>query len=106
MNKHLVNNESEFMALFDEFDLEDAEDFLGIEFAYEDGAYQSDDNEPDIETSRTIYRDRFDYEGDSLKQFPNHYPCLVLLANDKDFDRTGNISFKMMEFIYKEDFKE
>lgn len=103
MNKHLVNSEEEYVALFNDFELNDAEDFLGVEFAFEDGIYQSDiwkddSIDEDQEVSRTVYRKTAD------ANFPKKYPCLVLLANEDDFDRTGPTSFKMLEFVYLKDF--
>ena len=44
MNKYLVKNEKQYVALFKDFDIYDAEDFLGVEFAYADGTYLFFDN--------------------------------------------------------------
>ena len=110
MDKHLVNNEQEFMSLFADFDLQEAERFLGIEFAYVDGTFQSDywkgiQVNEDQEVDRNVYRKcSFSMFKDIDLCFPQEYPCLVLLANDKDFDRTGELAFIMLEFIYPKDF--
>ena len=104
MNKHLVTCEKEYVNLFKDFELEDAEEFLGVEFAYQDGTYQSDMSDSvDINENQDIdfntYRKRDDSE------FPEEYPCLVLLANERDWDRQGNIAFKMLDFVYLKDFQ-
>jgi hypothetical protein len=103
MNKNLVNSEKEFMKLFSKFHCEDLEEFLEIEFAFKDGKYQSDlwrddtiDEDQDIDLA--VYRKR------SEDFFPDHYPCLVLWASEKSFDRTGSVEFQMLEFVYREDF--
>lgn len=100
VTKHLVTTEAEYVELFAEYTLEEAEDFLGVEFANEDGTFPTDDEDSDQEASKTIYRK---LEG---SQFPESYPCLVLLANDNDFDRTGALSFKLVFFVYPEDFNQ
>ena len=104
MDKILVNSEQEFVALFKDYDLSEAESFLGVQFAYTDGTYQEDDPEGFKETmhvSREIYKK---YEEDA--NFPETYPCLVLLANEHSFDRTGSVGFQMLEFIYPKDFQK
>ena len=106
MKKCLVRNEQEYVELFKNFDLTDAEDFLGVEFAFNDGTYHSDfwtSVQPINESQnvvRTIYR-KNDYAN-----FPEDYPCLVLLANDRSFDRNGNVAFQMLDFVYIGDFDE
>jgi hypothetical protein len=98
MDKLLVNSEQEYMDLFSEFDLYEAEKFMGVEFAFEDGTYQDNTDDESQNVSKTIYRKR-DYNN-----FPESYPCIVLLANDKDFDRTGTLTLQILEFIYPADF--
>lgn len=104
MNKFLVHNESEYLKLFNSFELHDKERFLGVEFAFEDGTYPSDsddddDDDDDKEVSEVIFR-KF---GDAC--FPEHYPCVVLLANERSFDRTGDVCFEMLDFVYLSDFE-
>lgn len=99
MNKHLVHSEEEYIALFDEYDLNDAEVFLRVEFAFVDGTYVdlvngNDDQEVDRKTFRK----------NEESVFPDSYPCLVLLANEKSFDRIGNTTFKFLDFVYLSDF--
>ena len=84
MNKHLVKSEEEYVKLFEDFSLNDAEDFLGVEFALPDGRFYSDVGDDDRdgslaaqECSRTVYRKN------SEDQFPVGYPCVVLLENEK-----------------------
>lgn len=104
MNKHLVRTEEEYIRLFKDFELNDAEDFLGVEFAYADGSYQSDMwNGLEVNENQSV--DYNTYRKLDINNFPQFYPCIVLLANEKDWDRTGNIYFKMLEFVYPEDFK-
>jgi hypothetical protein len=103
MNKHLINSEQEYITLFKGFEVYDAEDFLGVEFAFVDGKYQSDQSidyyvDELQSVSRTIYR-KTDYS-----VFPEEYPCLVLLANERDSDRFGPTAFKMLDFVYIKDF--
>lgn len=102
MNKFLVNDEKEFVALFKDFELYVAEDFLGVQFAYTNGVFSDDDEACEhelLDVSREVYRKHEE------ANFPEEYPCLVLLANDKSFDRTGSIGFKMLDFVYLKDFK-
>jgi hypothetical protein len=104
MDKFLVNSEEEYVALFSDFELNDAEDFLGVEFAFVDGTYQSDlsiDN--DIDESQSV--SRAIYRKTDWSVFPEEYPCLVLLANERGFDRVGDIFFKMLDFVYLKDFR-
>lgn len=106
MNKYLINSEAEYIALFESYDLEDAEEFLDVEFAMLDGSYYSDVGDTDLDgkiaalgVSKSVYRKR------SEEQFPEEYPCVVLLENSKTFDRTGNVHFKHLSFIYLSDFQ-
>lgn len=99
MNKFLVKTESEYLDLFKDFGLLDAEEFLGIEFAFVDGSYQDEDG---CDESQDIDRNVFRKKDDS--QFPEEYPCVVLLANESSFDRFGKTQFKFLEFIYQKDF--
>jgi hypothetical protein len=111
MNKNLVHNEAEFVALFvgpigalgKEWDRDELEKFLDIEFAFLDGKFQSDmDLDPTIDesqmTSDTIYRKHSD------DNFPTEYPCLVLWRNDEESDRFGKVQFQALEFVYPSDF--
>lgn len=104
MNKNLVSNEQEYMKLFDDFELMDAESFLQVEFAYQDGTYQSDLFKS-IEVNEDQEVDRKTYRKNEGSVFPEEYPCVVLLANQNDWDRTGNLAFKMLDFVYLKDFK-
>ena len=95
------------MKLFESFDLVDAEDFLGVTFAYSDGKYPPHPGElnyNDIDESLPV--DRNMYRKDTNSNFPKEYPCLVLLENTKTFDRTGTVKFEFLEFVYLSDFKE
>jgi hypothetical protein len=105
-SQHLVNSEAEYLALFREWDVEDAERFLDVEFAYSDGSFQSLTGDRDLSVDMTVYRRREPVEEDDglSTTFPSSYPCLVLLANDQDFDRTGPTSFEMLHFVYPSDF--
>ena len=101
MEKCLVNSDKEFINLFSEFETYEAEEFLGVEFGLTDGTFPSDDllcEKEDLDIDFQFYRKEVD------SNFPESYPCLVLLANDKDHDRIGKIEFKMLEFIYPSDF--
>lgn len=98
MNKHLVSNEDEYILLFKDFELQDAEEFLGVEFAFEDGSYPDNTTDESQNASTTIYRKLTD------QNFPKSYPCIVLLCHEKDFDRTGPSEFQFLEFVYLEDF--
>ena len=98
MDKFLVNSEQEYIDLFSDFDLYEAERFMGAEFAFEDGTYQDNTKDESQNVSKTIYRKREE------NYFPVLYPCVVILANDKDFDRTGHTCLKILEFIYPTDF--
>ena len=106
--KFLVHDEQEFMGIFDsEEDFNFIEVHLGIEFAFEDGTYQSDicdDN--NIDESQDIRRDLYKKRDDAL--FPSTYPCLVIYNHGNVDDHV--ISFKensvdVLLFIYPEDFE-
>lgn len=118
MERFLVQNENEFVALFSDpkkFDINDAEDFLGVEFAYVDGTYQSDmwkigpdgkeiiineDQDIDRKVWRQVKAIDARWSAEEPAQFPTQYPCLVLLANEKGSDRLGKFQFKLLEFVY------
>lgn len=105
MDKHLVHNEAEYVKLFEDFELNDAERLLGVEFAYEDGTYQRDftfdgtnpDNE-DQDVDMTKYRKGPD------ANFPDEYPCVVVMHVEESFDRMGDVRIEFMEFVYAKDF--
>jgi hypothetical protein len=97
MNKKLVFSEVEFFNIFK--DLEDVEEFLGIEFAYKDGSYEDGnyDNE-NQEIDDTVYR-KLEYN-----MFPNSYPCIVIYFHEDYFDRMGDVSTRLLDFVYPADF--
>jgi hypothetical protein len=109
--KFLVSSEQEFIKLFDGVsDVEDVERFIGAEFPYADGTYASDlddmeltDEELDeIESQdidRTQYRKNDDWAG------PEQYPAVCLIHYADDFDRIGNVRFRLLECVYLSDFK-
>jgi hypothetical protein len=99
MEKYCVHSEKEYVDLFRNYDLNDAEDFLGVEFAYSDGSYQDETSDENQEITFDVFRKT------ECSTFPDSYPCVVLLANDQDFDRFGSVRFKMLDFVYPGDFK-
>ena len=101
MNKYLVHNEQEYVNLFRDFDLEDAERFLGCMFAYVDGtypdSYEEDDEDEEVRfLNQEQDVDRSTYRKENGCSFPTEYPCAVLLANEHTFDRTGPIGFEFL----------
>lgn len=105
MNKHLVKLEKEYMQLFEDFELNDAEKFLNVEFGYVDGTFQSDIRKgkninEDQDVDRNIYRKN------KKSVFPKEYPCIVLLSNEHTSDRLGKIHFMILDFVYKKDFNK
>lgn len=101
MKKYLVNSEKECVSLFKSF--VDAEIFLNIEFAFVDGTYQSDiGKNPSIDESQDIDIKVYRKNKDSI--FPEEYPCLVILENEKDFDRQGEFQIQIFDFVYQKDF--
>ncbi len=98
MNKHLVLSEKEYLDLFKDWDIIDAENVLGVQFAFKDGSYDEGDGTKEV--SRSIYRNLSDY----ASNFPKHYPCVVILVNDKSWDRVGNLHVQFVEFVYTSDF--
>lgn len=105
MEKVLVNSESEFMKIFSDWDTQDIEHFLGIEFPYEDGTFQSDYwKGQKINEDQEVVTSSYRKEEDSL--FPEEYPCVVIHWFENTFDRFGNVTFKVMEFVYQKDFKK
>ncbi len=109
--KFLVSSEQEFIKLFDGVsDVEDVERFIGAEFAYADGTYASDlddmeltDEELDEIESQDI--DRTQYRKNAGWVGPEEYPAVCLINYSDDFDRVGNVRFRMLECVYLSDFK-
>lgn len=98
ITKHLVRDESEFLALFKDWELDDIETLLGVEFAFTDGTFYSDHYEDgDYEDSRTI--DYSKYRKDEAARFPVSYPAIVTLLQG-----TSLISSKAMMLVYPSDF--
>jgi hypothetical protein len=103
VKKHLVNNEKEYIDLFKDFDVYEAEDFLGVEFGFVDGKFQSDIWDDDsIDESQEVSFEF--YRKTENSNFPEEYPCLVLLNNEKGFDRMGPYQIRFMDFVYLKDF--
>lgn len=105
ITKHLVKSESEFLDLFKDWDLVDVENVVGLEFAFEDGKFDSDMRDEDVDfdeeqdVNRQIYRK---YEENN---FPESYPVLVLLQNDDDFDSMDRIRHQTLLLVYPSDFE-
>ncbi len=104
MQKILVRNEKEFLALFKDWEFTEVEKFLDIEFPFADGTYHSDDAE-DMDEDQPV-----DYKSGKHRKnedacFPQHYPAVVLMIHDKDYDRHGTIEVQVLEFVYRKDFK-
>lgn len=102
MDKHLVQCDEEYVALFKDMELQDAENMLGVEFAFADGTYDEGDGTKTV--SRTMYRKRSYKNAGDLSNFPKEYPCVVLLTNEKGFDRLGDLHIQVLEFAYISDF--
>jgi hypothetical protein len=99
MDKFSVRNEEEYVKLFRNFDMNDAESFMGIEFAFLDGTYPDNTEDENQDVSRDVFR-KLDES-----YFPDSYPCVVLMAHEKDFDRHGSTEFRCLEFVYLVDFQ-
>ncbi len=102
MNKTLVHNEAEYIAIFSKMDLGAMEQLLGIEYAYEDGYFPGDDRANEmLDASETIYR-----KVEGWDNFPESYPCLVLHWIEDTFDRMGDVKIRLVEFVYPHDLLE
>jgi len=103
MDKRLVHSDAEYLALFSDLEWSEVEVLLGIEFALSDGRYHSqiapEDEPEDLSVSETVYRKL------AHADFPDHYPCLVLMWLQDTFDRLGSVKFRILEHIYEEDFQ-
>jgi hypothetical protein len=108
--KFLVNNDEEFIKLFEKVnDLEGIERFLGVEFPYTDGQYASDldDELSDEELEQienqdidfTKFRKTRDWTG------PEEYPAVVHVHYSNDWDRVGDVHYRLMTCTYLSDFK-
>lgn len=106
-NKYLVQNEHEFMAIFEAMianDFQDVQEFLGIEFATIHGHYQDipgwiDEIDDGAEIDPTMYR-KFADEA----RFPTQYPCIVFMINEKSDHRGCPLHVQVLEFFYLTDF--
>ncbi len=110
--KFLVNNDEEFIKLFDGVsDVEDVERFIGAEFPYTGGYYASDLDDMDLsdeeldeierqDIDRTKYRKTDDWAG------PEEYPAVVHVHYGNDFDRVGDVHYRLLVCTYLSDFKE
>jgi hypothetical protein len=99
---------------------EDVESFLGVEFAMRDEhgktAFISDvsknaqENPSDIDAqdwfayweNQIVASDIFRIN--SPQELPAKYPAIVLTAIEDDWDRTGSMSTRVVEFVYESDF--
>lgn len=111
MNKTLIKSEKDYVNFFVDFvdndidmSFEAIESLLGIEFAFEDGNFPNDifndieiNEDQDIDTG--VYRKREDC------LFPEHYPCVMVYHIENEWDRFGDVEFRMFEFVYLQDFK-
>lgn len=105
--KFLVQNEKEFMAIFaDEIEREfqDVQELLGIEFATIHGHYYDlpgwvDEIDDGAEIDPCTYRKFEEYA-----RFPEQYPCVVYLINDKSDHRGAPLTVQILDFIYLTDF--
>ena len=69
MHKYLVNNEQEYIKLFNNLDFSIVENWLNITFGYTDGTYTSEDLEISFDT----------YKKNEYSIFPEYYPCVVIV---------------------------
>lgn len=99
---------------------EEIESFLGIEFPMKDEsgntAFISDVSKfAEENPNDNAAWDRFAYWEDqgvdtsvfrinSPEELPAKYPALVLACIDDDYDRTGAVSARIVEFVYESEF--
>lgn len=105
IDKHLVKSESEFLDLFKDWELEDVEEVVGLEFAFKDGRFQTDLCYEDVDFDEEQDIDRQNYRKYEENNFPESYPAIVLLQNDDDFDRMGRIRHQTLLLVYPSDFE-
>ena len=114
MHKNLVHSDKEFVEVFTSkitgrsmgfmgqiWEFMDVEELIGIEFAYTDGKYQDNPSvDETLDVSLKIWRKK---QG---ARFPKEYPCMVVWANERSFDRTGSTAMQALEYVYKKDFQK
>lgn len=108
MKKFLVNSESEYIKLFREFDLEEVERVIGVEFPFIDGTYVQDldYNDPESIEKEKQGVDMSRFRANMNAIIPESYPCVVLMWWEDVADRLGKESFRLVEFVYQGDFKK
>lgn len=107
MNK-LFHSEADFVEfMLNEINSNDSieaiENFLGIEFACESGAYPGDpgiDDEDDGTINEGIWRPRADY----ATRMPTSYPVIAVYSFSDEFDRFGTVKNRWLSYVYPSDF--
>jgi len=93
-----------FIQEFGEDKFQKIEEFLGIEFAFEDGTWFSWDDVDSVDEDQPIRYDLWKHREET--SLPEQYPCLVVYSFTDSFDRLGNYEIYMFEYVYLTDFQQ
>lgn len=114
MNKLLVHSADEVVALvLKHLSHEESSRFLSIEFQLKDETgklWWESDLEAAIDAespdSKMLDRAKFTDVWRPVQKayLPTSFPCVVLYSLGNTFDRTGDVTYRLLEYVEKEDF--
>lgn len=91
LKKYLVSSEEEYISIFKDWDLQEIEKFINITYGDEDDENFNYDDE-----------DIWNYTKNIDSEFPEKYPCIVILCKDHSFYRT-TLDVEILDFLYLDD---
>ena len=105
MQKALVNSDDEFIKLLlaNKWRWDEIESATGIEFGFTNGKFQNDVGITAEEERADV--DEAVWKKDADSHVPETYPAVVLFTNDKSYDRLGEFTVRVVEFVYGSDFE-
>ncbi len=110
----LVRSDADFVQqfeyMFHKRSIEHVEGFLGVEFPYSNGVYQSDlsgmnlsDEEFERIESLDVDKNTFRKKEDNI--FPTSYPCVLCIYHEQDADRVGDFEIFNLHIVYPSHFE-
>lgn len=115
MKRKVVHSESEFVqylvknARLCKFGTEEMEDLIGVEFAFKDGTFISDEDQlpegTDVIAWSSQPCDYSKYRITQPKRFPKTYPAMALVCFENDYDRGGFCEIRMVLFVEQVEFR-
>lgn len=109
MKRKIVHSESEFVQYLvklcnrNRIGVAEMEGIIGVEFAFQDGTYVSDEDKlpegTDVSRWSEQPCDFTKYRKTKTVKFPKTYPTMLLAWVEDDCDRGGPVGIRLVEFV-------